>query len=196
MSADEKTVRVYTEQAETYADLPLAEAQTRALEAFLGYLPAGSRVLDLGAGPGLQAETVLKAGHDVEAWDATPAFVAAAKARGVPARCALFADLDAEETYDGIIASFSLLHAPRAEFPGHLARIARALRAGGILYLGLKLGTGEERDALGRFYVYYSEAELRRHLGDAGFRLAEVSLGTGKGLDGKAHPFILILAHG
>ena len=79
-----------------------------------------------------------------------PGISAAADERPVPlegvridARLARFDELDAVARYDGIWANFSLLHAPRAEMPGNLARISRALRPGGWLHLGLKLGQGD-----------------------------------------------------
>ena len=42
------------------------------------------------------------------------------------ARQARFDELEVQGVYDGIWANFSLLHAPKSEFPGHLARIRRA----------------------------------------------------------------------
>jgi hypothetical protein len=47
------------------------------------------------------------------------------------------------EAFDGIWASFSLLHTPKAEHSRHIGAMARALRPGGYLYLGMKLGEGE-----------------------------------------------------
>ena len=53
----------------------------------------------------------------------------------------------------GFGASYSLLHAPRAEMPRHLAAIARALRPDGVLSLTLKEGQGEARDPGGSLRV-------------------------------------------
>lgn len=44
---------------------------------------------------------------------------------GITTRQARFDEITATAAYDGIWANFSLLHAPRAAFPGHLARLHR-----------------------------------------------------------------------
>ncbi|MEO0957987.1 MAG: hypothetical protein AAFY66_05895 [Pseudomonadota bacterium] len=62
------------------------------------------------------------------------------------------------------------------------ARIARALRPAGRLYLGLNEGTGERRDALGRRYSYFELGELRTHLVAAGFASPQVERVPGTGM--------------
>ena len=64
-------------------------------------------------------------------------------------------EIDGEDLYDGIWANFSLLHAPRAAFPLHLMALKRAIKPGGLLHLGMKLGEGEGRDGLGRDHFVY-----------------------------------------
>ena len=103
-------------------------------------------------------------------------------------------DLTETAAYDGVWASFSLLHAPKADFPHHLAAIHTALRPSGTLYLGLKLGAGEHRDTLGRFYAYYEEPELRDLLAQAGFADISSTSGEGAGLAGTVDCFILLTA--
>lgn len=196
MSADRQTLLVYAAEAVRYEALDISEAQDAAVREFVSLLPKGAEVLDLGAGPGIQASAMAEAGLRVTCWDASPEFVAAARARGLNSDVRLFAELEAENAYDGIFASFSLLHAPRADFPGHLARIARALRPGGLFFLGLKLGEGEMRDRLGRFYTYFTETELRAALDGAGFTIISAVSDRGRGLDGSRSDYILILAHG
>lgn len=196
MSADSETLGVYAREAETYADLPSTPQESGALDTFMGMLPTGASVLDLGCGPGLHAARMAAAGYRLTCWDASPEFIAAARSRGLDAELREFGELEADAAFDGVWASFSLLHAPKAEFPGHLARIRRALVPDGVLFLGLKLGEGERRDRLGRFYAYFSEQELCDALASAGFRIASVKTGAGRGLDGSVAPFILIHAHG
>ncbi|MBF9050864.1 methyltransferase domain-containing protein [Roseobacter sp. HKCCD9010] len=194
--SDQGTIDAYDARAASYAALDINDAQTESLRAFLACLPAGGTILDLGCGPGLQAKAMQDAGFAVIGLDATPAFVTAAQSVGIDARLGTFDDVTETEAYDGIWASFSLLHAPRADFPRHLTALAKALRPGGYLYLGMKLGTGEGRDALGRFYSYYSETELRTALEGLGLTVSDVTTGTGTGLAGTTDPFILITAHG
>jgi len=191
---DKQTLDTYTSEADSYARIEFSATERAALDRFTAMLPKGAHILDLGCGPGLHAAEMMRRGFTLSALDATPAFVEAARSNGVNARLGSFDDLTETGAFDGIWASFSLLHAPRADFPRHLAAIHRALKPSGGLFLGLKLGEGEHRDSLGRFYSYFSEAELRAHLNDTGFALLDATTGEGKGLAGTVDPFILITA--
>ncbi|WP_370073911.1 class I SAM-dependent DNA methyltransferase [Salipiger bermudensis] len=193
--SDDRTLAVYAKRARDYANLQ-PDAPFETLSAFIARLPEGARVLDLGCGPGHDSGHMAKAGLAVEALDASPEMVALARAsHGVDARQGRFDDLDAHARYDGIWASFSLLHAPRAAMPRHLAAIVRALKPGGLLGLSLKEGTGEGRDRLGRFYTFYTEDDLRALLADVGLTIRDVTRGEGRGLDGSASTWISVLAH-
>ena len=192
---DRETIGVYDAMAGEYAGKFDRAEPDRHLRAFLGRLPAGSHVLDLGCGPGQSAAFMLESGHTVDAVDASDAFVAAARDRGVSARKATFDEISGSEIYGGVWANFSLLHAARKDFIRHLSAIALALTPGGLLHLGLKEGAGERRDKLGRFYTYYSEVELRGLLEDAGLIVISVDKGEEAGLAGKVEPWIIMVAH-
>jgi SAM-dependent methyltransferase len=195
MTADSQTLGVYAEKAEDYANRFATGRPDPRLRDFIESLPTGGRVLDLGCGPGRAAAAMKEAGLQVDAWDASPEMAALAQERfGVAVRVAGFDELDASETYDGVYANFSLLHAPKAEMPGHLARIARALKPGGFLHLGLKAGTGEKRDSLGRFYAYYEDDEITGLLSDVGISVLTRATGAEAGLGGTVDPWIILKA--
>ncbi|MAM61903.1 class I SAM-dependent methyltransferase [Maritimibacter sp. UBA3975] len=195
MSVDRETIAVYDARAQDYADM-VAGVEHPGLDAFLAALPKRAEVLDLGCGTGAMSRRMMDAGLRVDATDASAAMVELARQRDVPARQAVFADLDANGVYDGVWANFSLLHAPRADFPGHLAQVHRALKPGGHFHIGVKLGTGEKRDGIGRFYTYYAEDELDDYLNTAGFTPITRKKGEGRGLDGTKAPWIWVLSHG
>lgn len=193
----DQTIAIYNTRADDYAAMTEGLGEQAELEAFAAALPAGGRVLDLGCGPGFYAEWLAARGFDVDAVDGAAEMVALAASRpGVKAWLARFEALTAVQDYDGIWANFSLLHASRADLPAHLARIHRALRPGGLFHIGMKLGTGARADKIGRFYTYYSEAELTGLLGAAGFTPIARQLGHGAGLSGEADDYITILSHG
>jgi len=195
---DPETIRIYDRRAADYAALTEGHtADSPVLRAFIAACPPGGRVLDLGCGPGTAAGLMAAAGLQVDALDASEEMVALARAHpGVSARQASFDQVSGIALYDGIWASFSLLHAPRGDMPSHLATLKTALKPGGIFHIGLKLGQGEARDTLGRLYTYYTEDELVQLLEQAGFTVDDCRRGTSTGLDGTAAPHILVTAHG
>ena len=195
MMADKETLGVYADRAEDYAARFARSSPDHHLQAFINAVPDGGRVLDFGCGHARATSLMIEAGLTAEGLDASPEMAQIAREKfGVDVTIAEFSTLIAEEVYDGVFANFSLLHAPKAEMPGHLARIAQALRPGGILHLGLKTGTGERRDTLGRFYAYYTDTEIGGLLENAGFSVLSRDFGADAGLDGTVAPWIVLLA--
>lgn len=195
MSTDPETIAVYDANSQSYAKRRDGITEP-GLPAFIAALPEGAQVLDIGCGPGDSAARFLAAGLSVDAVDASPGMVAEARARGVPARLGSYDEIDATARYDGIWSSYSLLHVPRDEVPDTLARLHRALKPGGLLHLGLKLGAGTKRDPIGRRYTYFTEDELDRLLGAAGFTPFARETSRGTGLDGQPYEGIWIHARG
>ena len=151
--ADAETLSVYAIRAEDYAARFNDTGPGKHLSAFMADLPAQARVLDLGCGTGRSTAFMKEAGLRADALDASPEMAEIARTEnGVDVTIGGFETLDAEGIYDGVYANFSLLHATKSEMPDHLARVSAALVPGGFFHIGLKTGTGERRDALGRFY--------------------------------------------
>ncbi len=196
--SDRETLGVYAEQTEKYVDMVEREARRdTVIKPFIAACKPGGDVLDLGCGPGHFAQMMAEAGLNASAWDAVPEMVAKAAARpNISARLARFEDLTETDAYDGIWAYFSLLHAPREDFPTHIAAIARALRPDGVFVLAVKRGTGGGRDKLGRHYEYYEQPELDAHLTAAGLTPEQHWTGVAPGLAGHPDGWIAILARG
>ena len=195
MSTDPETLAVYDRTAQDYADMVRTDSPRGSLSEFIGLMPAGGRVLDLGCGPGDAAAVMRDAGLETDALDASPVMVELASAtHGIDARCATFDDLDASGIYAGVWASFSLLHATRQDLPRHLAAIARSLVQGGHLSIGMKVGAGAGRDALGRFYTYVGVEELRGLLEEVGLDVLSTREGEERGLAGTLDPYVIMLA--
>ncbi|MDX1780842.1 MAG: class I SAM-dependent methyltransferase [Thalassovita sp.] len=193
---DKQTIRLYDARADDYAKVTASENPDALLADFIAVMPDGALVLDLGCGPGIDAGLMARAGLKVDAMDASAAMVALTGQKpGVTARQASFDELHAENTYDGIWANFSLLHAPRADLLRHLSAIHRALKPGGRFQMAVKTGEGEARDTLGRYYCYYCEAELLGLLHDAGFTPEKCAHGSDKGLDGVVADWISVASH-
>lgn len=196
MSSDIETLKVYGDMADDYAAITTEATEDKALTTFIGALPQGSHVLDLGCGPGFAAARMAREGLSVDATDATPAMVELAdKHPGVNAWTATFDDLTGTNLYDGIWANFSLLHASRGDMPRYLGTLREMLKTGGMFHIGMKTGTGERRDALGRLYTYYTGPELEQLLRDARLTPFSSTTGRDKGLDGEWADWVTIIAH-
>lgn len=182
---DIQTLDFYTENATGYAEYVKDEADNPQLAAFAAMLEPGARVLDFGCGPGWAANRLKSLGFKVKGFDGSAGLAEEARRRyGLQVRVGRFEDFDEIDAYDGVWASFCLLHDSRAATPGHLMRLARSLRPGGVLYVGVKEGEGEERDSLGRYYTYFSEAEMRQYLVEAGFSVLRTETETATGFSG------------
>lgn len=186
MSGDKTTLDFYDSEAPVYAPWSAPKFPLPWLEKFLSLAPDTGRMLDYGCGGGWAAKRMLEAGYEVDAFDGSAGLAKEAETlTGLDVKVHRFEDFDAKDRYDGVWASFCLLHAPRAEMPANLARIYAALRPGGVFYLGLKAGSGEKRDKLGRFYSYFEPDYITGLLAEAGFAEPQVRLREGDGYDGE-----------
>jgi SAM-dependent methyltransferase len=152
------------------------------LDRFASALPVGARVVDLGAGPGIDSAILRRRGLRVVSLDLSLGMLRAglndfhgpriqADTRQLPLATA---------TVAGVWANASLLHLRRAELPAALAEVRRVLRAPGLLYVSVKRGTGAEweSDRYGqpRFFQYWTEAALDAALHAGGFSIRAASV--------------------
>jgi SAM-dependent methyltransferase len=139
------------------------------LRGFLALLPSGASILELGCGAGNHSAVMLEAGFEVRATDGSPEMAEiAARRLGHPVEAMLFDQLDAREAYDGVWASACLLHVPRDELAGIFTQIHRAPKPSGVFYASFKIGEGDGRDNLGRYYNYPSPQWLHATYAAAG----------------------------
>lgn len=182
---DTETLAFYDAHAGEYAACACCAEGVERLDRFARALPPGASVLDLGAGDGWASGRLAEAGHRPLAWDGSEGLLAIAGTRpGVAVRRAGLLDLDERGAFDGVWASFSILHLSLARWPEMIGRIGRAVRRGGPVYIGVKEGSGEARDRLGRFYAYADAPMLRRLAEDAGLAVEALDRAEGRGFDG------------
>ena len=192
---DERTIAFYDSAADRYDNLTKSGAPDADLLAFMALLPEGARVLDLGCGPARASVHMRAAGFRPDPVDASKGMVTLAnEAHDIGARLMTFDELDAVGVYDAVWANFSLLHAPRADLPRHLVAIATALKPDGVFHIGMKTGTGEERDSIDRKYTYVTVAELADLISDAGMTVIATREGRDKGCAGTLDDFVIMRA--
>ncbi len=183
MAQDERTLIFYAKEAAAYTLRGQQPSRTR-LETFLSLLPAGSTILELGCGGGQDSEFMISKGFDVRPTDGVPEIAQAAERRlKIPVSTLLFGDLDEAATYDGIWANACLLHVPRGELAGILARVHAALKKNGLFHASFKAGETDGRDQFDRYYNYPSETWLRSQYANFTWKSVAIEAARGSGYD-------------
>jgi SAM-dependent methyltransferase len=168
-SSDAETLEFYEGDIKAYAAQCMRLKPWGQIDAFMKKLPAGGRILDLGCGPGRDSLVFIEKGFDVMAVDGSSAMAREASSNlGIPVQVVEFSDMPWSEEFDGIWASASLLHVPRAALGSILALVHRALKPGALFYASFKGGEKDGRDGLGRYYNYVDEDFLRQAYAEGG----------------------------
>lgn len=143
------------------------------LEAFLRHIVGAPPyvLLDLGCGPGRDLKALTELGHRAIGLEATPAFVAMARAdSGCEVWQQDFLRLNLPSGhFDGIYANASLFHVPTQELPRVLGELRTALKPGGVLFSSNPRGDNVEQWRQGRYGAYHDLEGWRRFLSEAGF---------------------------
>ena len=179
---DRHTIAGYERCAGDYAQAtaPVADGAVHpALRRFAEALPAGGRVLDVGSGPGWDADALESLGLRVRRTDATEAFRDLQARRGARVdRLDLLADpipLPPGGAYDGAMMLCVIQHFERTQAAGALRKLAGALQPGGTLLLSYAVGDGAawERRASGDYRVVrWRDADMDALLARSGFAVA------------------------
>jgi SAM-dependent methyltransferase len=172
----------YDRIAETYAGWAgrsTSDERTRYADILLRGLPSGARVLELGCGAGVPVTQALARRFAVTAVDISARQAALAR-RNAPTATVLHADMAGlafpPESFDGVIALYSIIHLPRAEHAPLLRAIATWLRPGGLLIATMGVNdtaAGTEEDWLGApmFWSGFDSATNQGLVRDAGLRI-------------------------
>lgn len=162
------------------------------LEELVRRVPPGGQVLEVGSGPGHDAQHLEDRGLVVDRTDATPAFVERLQQQGHRARLLDLRTGDLGGPYDAVLANAVLLHLDRSEAGRALAACRAATRDGGVLALTLKEGDGEawSEAKLGRprWFVYWREEPLRAALDAAGWQVLAL-----RHVEGRQEPWLHVL---
>lgn len=154
------TLEYYNNNADSFAagtkDVDFSAIQN----VFLSYVEEGAHILDFGCGAGRDAKIFHEKGYAVDAVDGSEKLCAVAREyTGLPVRQMLFSELSSVDTYDGIWACASILHAPFKELPDVFRRMIVALHADGIIYTSFKYGNGETQRGE-RFFSDFTEETM------------------------------------
>jgi ubiquinone/menaquinone biosynthesis C-methylase UbiE len=114
---------------------------------FIQQLPIGSKILDCGCGPGMDTERFSRLGYNVTAIDLSERFVSLTKERVQTAKVKKMDMRHLEfpqASFDGLWASFSLLHIRASDIEQTLSGFRTVLRAHGLLFAAVHRGPKTE----------------------------------------------------
>lgn len=171
------TLRAYEDCCAAYlSKLPpqMPDGVKNWLNAALGGLDMRAKVLEIGCGPGRDADYVESLGYQVIRTDAAAAFIDHMKSRGHAARrCDVLQDALPVRDAGLIYANAVLLHLNASEAETALKKIHAALGPDGRVAVSLREGEGEEWSgktlSAPRYFRYWRAADLRALLEKTGF---------------------------
>ena len=115
----------------------------KALRQLVEAVPPGGRVLEIGSGPGRDADVLESLGLAVRRTDATQAFIDLMAERGQRAELLNVVTDELGGPYDGVLAMGVLIHVDRNQTDAVLRKIHTALRPGGAFLAAMREGEGE-----------------------------------------------------
>jgi 2-polyprenyl-3-methyl-5-hydroxy-6-metoxy-1,4-benzoquinol methylase len=172
---NDRTVAAYENYARRYAanvSPQPSESGASALRRLAAVLPSGGHVLDIGSGPGWDADFLEGLGVRVHRTDVTKSFRDFQAERGQQVDALDVLTDEIAETYDGILMLCVLQHFERTELDGVLHKLVNALRDRGAVLLSHPVGQDEfwEHTASGDYRVVrWSSAALDERLRRSGF---------------------------
>ncbi|RYE87980.1 MAG: methyltransferase domain-containing protein [Hyphomicrobiales bacterium] len=157
-ASNSSTLAGYEGCADDYADTtaPRPEADDQpALVELLKLAPPGSHLLEIGSGPGWDADWLEERGLAVRRTDGAESFVQLQAERGRRSeRLDVIRD-PLGGPYDGVVALHVLQHVERDILPSVFAGIAEAISDGGVFLLALREGQGESAEIGTKGNAYY-----------------------------------------
>jgi protein-L-isoaspartate O-methyltransferase len=185
-----RTIEAYEQCAVDYAQSTASGADlggNMLLRRLLKVAPAGCTILEIGSGPGWEADWLEDQGCKVRRTDAATAFVDFQKQRGKEAELLDVVTDDLGGPYSAIAALYVFQHIDRGRLPSVFRKISDALADGGALLFSLREGEGEfvELGSTGGQYytALWTEQALEQLL--AQFGLKRIWSVTSEDADGR-----------
>ena len=140
----------------------------------------GSRVVDLGSGPGRDAILLREVGLDVLCVDASAKMAEQTSKKGFTTIISDLRDLKLDMSgYDGVWAYSSLIHISFEESRKLLMKLSESMNEGTVMLLGLIRGDRNEERKMGdsnyvRYFEMYTEDKIRDLLEGTHFETVEM----------------------
>ncbi len=182
----ELTGKAYDIVAKKYHELFKDELSYKAfdkelLNNFARYFHSNSKIYDMGCGPsGHIGKHLFDKGYDVTGVDISKRCVTMASSNN-PEMSFLQMDMSKlnieDQSIDGIIAYYSIIHVPKCYVSRFFAEFSRTLKIGGKLLISVKAGDDEgyihnilEHNA-SIYFSHFNKSEIRAYFLENGFEL-------------------------
>ena len=172
LAKSRQTIQSYEDYAERYDALvsqtpsPHDQAVLRRVAEIAG---KGGLVLEVGSGPGRDADFLERHGVKVRRTDATRRFLELQAARGKKGELLDVITDDLGGPHDAVVALCVLIHVARDQVDQVLAKIAATLRPGGAFLVSMRDGDGETG---GKYHtIYWRRDAFAAKLEEAGLDL-------------------------
>lgn len=145
MDKSKQASSVYDKIAEPYAKE--FSKSSEYIDEFLTLLPKNAKILDVGCGVGVDAGYMASKGFEVVGIDLSKEMLKLAKQKfpKIDFRKQDIRKLDfPPNSFDGILASCSLIHIPKKDVPALLNKFHNMLKENGVIYTALQGGKSEE----------------------------------------------------
>lgn len=170
LAANLKALEWYEDSADYYASLCVdspTEREKERLHVLARIAGEGGTILEVGSGPGADADYLDTLGVHVRRTDATAAFVEMQRARGKDVGQLNIITDDFGGPYQGVLALCVLLHIAKDLHDEVLAKVAGSLAPGGAFLVSVRASQGGD----GRDIVWWHRDDFVERLERAGLRV-------------------------
>jgi len=178
-----ETINIYDEVAQEYAHQASTRSPGMQRKLFASLIKKGGSILDAGCGSGRDSAYFIHQGFQVTGLDLSKNLLAIAKTTA-PNGTFVLGDLRhmpfSEKQFDAIWACASVLHIKHNELQKVFLKFFSVLKPGGLLYIHVKKGEGEEYleepsiPGKKRFYSLFTGKQLENYCKKAGFSDVEI----------------------
>jgi ubiquinone/menaquinone biosynthesis C-methylase UbiE len=177
-----KSVETYDRVATQYAKA--FQEPSEHIDDFLELLKTGDSILDIGCGPGIDADHMRKKGFIITGVDLSESMIALAKKKypEIVFRVQDMRKLDFPPAFfEGAFVAYSLIHLSKKEVTTTLKRICTLLKPRGVLYVAVQGGKSGELElpepldpSLTIFLNVFTTQEISRVISQAGFTIVQI----------------------
>lgn len=184
MDKSNLAVSTYNKVAEKYTDQYFSDkTDIPLIDKFLSFLPKKATILDVGCGPGQHTNYMIEKGFNVEGIDLSKEMIRIAKKK-VPEGIFSIKDIRnlsfSDNSFDGLLAAYSLIHIPTKELHLTLRGFYRVLKPKGYMLLIVQKGKSDQivdeplKEGEKTFINFFTKKRLSNYLSDVGFSIVDM----------------------